>query len=139
VAEQKKPRRLKKVETVRERAEKSAARPAKPRKLHVAKKTAGKPVRLIGKVLYKLFRPLNFMLKPFRTRPARFVGRILASILLLRFIRDAWGELRQVTWPSKRETGKLALAVFIFAILFGLAIAIVDYGLDKIFRKLLLS
>ncbi len=52
---------------------------------------------------------------------------------------NAWHELKLVTWPGRKETTKLTIAVLIFAIIFGVMIALVDYGLDKIFKELLLS
>ena len=56
-----------------------------------------------------------------------------------RFFREAFQELRLVTWPGRKETWKLTTAVFVFAIVFGIAIAITDYGLDKLFRNIILK
>jgi preprotein translocase SecE subunit len=140
VAEEKrKVRRIKKTETVREKAEKAASTPPKKRRLHRATSTVSPILKLTGKYIHRVLKPLRFLLIPFKTRPARFVGRILASILMFSYIRGAWQEMREVTWPSREETWKLALAVFTFAIAFGLVIAVVDYGLDKLFRSLLLQ
>lgn len=58
--------------------------------------------------------------------------------LLPRYLREAGAELKQTEWPNRRETWKLTFAVFLFAIIFGLVIALVDFGLDKVFRKVLL-
>lgn len=52
---------------------------------------------------------------------------------------NSWREVRQVTWPSRRETWRLTLAVFIFAIIFGAMIAGVDKVLDLVFKKLILQ
>lgn len=71
----------------------------------------------------------------FRLRAVRFVGRILG----LRFIRSSWQELRLVTWPTRREGRRLTTAVVIFSVVFGALIAVVDYGLDKLFRQVLLK
>ncbi len=133
-----KKRTIRKAETVRERAEKASV-PRKPRKIHRAVGIASVPVKRAGKLVSKAASPFSFILKPFKTRPMRFVGRILSKVLLLSYFRDSWAELRQVTWPTRRETWKLSLAVFIFSLIFGLTIALVDYGLDKIFRALLLQ
>lgn len=73
------------------------------------------------------------------------VGRILGIILrplrwlAPRYFKNAWQELKQVTWPTRRETWRLTLAVFIFAIIFGLLIAGVDWILDQIFKKVILK
>ncbi len=71
----------------------------------------------------------------FRLRPIRFIGRLLG----LKFLRDSWRELRLVTWPTRRESFRLTGAVIIFSVVFGAIIAVVDYGLDKIFRQILLK
>ncbi|QQS70139.1 preprotein translocase subunit SecE [Candidatus Saccharibacteria bacterium] len=57
-------------------------------------------------------------------------------MLGLTYIRASWKELRGVTWPTFRDSVRLTTAVIIFSILFGLMIAVVDYGLDKVFKEL---
>lgn len=59
--------------------------------------------------------------------------------LIPSYFINSWREVRQVTWPNRRETWRLALAVFIFAIIFGAMIAGVDKVLDLIFKKLILQ
>lgn len=98
----------------------------------------GKVFGAIGRFLKRIFRPFRFVLRPFKTRPARFMGRILSKILLFNYFRTSWHELRHVTWPGRKETLQLTFAVFIFAISFGLMIAVVDYGLSKLFQEVLL-
>lgn len=71
----------------------------------------------------------------FRLRPVRFIGRMLG----FGYIRSSWHELRYVTWPTRREGRRLTTAVIIFSVVFGALIAIVDYGLDKLFKQLLLK
>lgn len=99
---------------------------------------AGKVFRPIGQFIKRIARPFRFLLTPFRTRPARFIGRILSKVLLINYFRDSWRELKQVTWPGRRETLQLTFAVFAFALSFGLLIAVVDFGLDKLFKEVLL-
>ncbi len=70
-----------------------------------------------------------------RLRAVRFIGKMLG----LKYIRDSWGELKLVTWPTFRESRRLTTAVIIFSVIFGLLIAIVDYGLDKLFREVILN
>jgi preprotein translocase SecE subunit len=48
------------------------------------------------------------------------------------------GELRQVTWPDRKQSRQLTLAVVMFATVFGIVVAILDYGLDKAFKKVFL-
>ena len=60
-------------------------------------------------------------------------------MLGFRYIRDSAQELRNVTWPSFRESMRLTGAVILFSVIFGALIAVVDYGLDKVFRQILLK
>ena len=87
----------------------------------------------------KLLSPLAFLLWPLKTKPARFMGRVLAVVLLINFVRSSFRELRDVVWPNRRQTTQLTLAVFVFAIVFGIIISVTDYGLDKIFKQILLK
>ena len=90
----------------------------KKRRLRSSVKGAGKP---LGKV------------KAVVSKPVKKVGRLIIP----RYFRNSWRELKEVTWPDARQTAKLTMAVVAFAAVFGVAIAIVDYGLEKIFRALL--
>ena len=131
-------RQLKKVQTVRERAERATTH-QKPRRLKRAGSVLAKPFLLIGRLLATILSPFKFLLAPFKIRPVRFIGRILYKVLLIGYFRASWNELRQVRWPNARETTKLTLAVFTFAIIFTLLISVVDYGLDKVFKALILE
>ena len=73
--------------------------------------------------------------------PDNKVGALLnKSIRIIpKYFSEAWQELKLVTWTTRKETLKLSLAVFIFATIFGGLIWIVDFGLDKIFRKVLIG
>lgn len=126
----KKVRRLKS-QTVRERADKAVKQPAKPRRLKKTAATAAKPLKAVGKLHKKeYYLPL----------PDNKLGRFLNKrrSFIPRYFREAWAELRQVTWPTRRETIKLTFAVVMFAIVFAVIIGVVDYGLDKVFRRILL-
>lgn len=122
-------------QTVRERAQ--APQPAKA-KGRVSARIA-RPAGQTARGLKRVFKPLKPLAKPFHTRPMRAIGRFLSKVLLINYIRNSWKELTQVSWPNRKETVKLTLAVFAFAIVFATIIGLVDYGLDKIFRKILLS
>ena len=123
-----KPKRrlVKKAETVREQAEKSAKAGATPKKAGVLRLTLrfiGTPFRLVGRGLARIG----------RLAPFRWLGKILWPT----YFRNSWKELKQVTWPGRRESWQLTLAVIIFSIIFGAIIAVVDYGLDKVFKQVL--
>lgn len=123
-------RRIRSTETVRDRAEKAGSEPKARRIKQVASSASGglKSVTRQGR---KEFHVIKL--------PDNRVGRFMTKsrTILPRFFHDAWDEVRQVTWPTRRETAKFTSAVLIFAITFGALIALTDYGLDKIFRKLL--
>ena len=118
-------RRLKKApESVRERAAKAseaaavAPKERQPRKIFA-------PFRAIGRVLRRVerFKPIH----------------IIGLVIVPRYLRNAWKELRQVTWPNRLETLRLTTAVIIFSVVFGILIAITDFGLDKVFKKVILK
>jgi preprotein translocase SecE subunit len=120
-----KKRRVKDPETFRERALKASEESAKPKRPSRAKKAgagaakgAAKPLRQVG-----------------RTKPARLVGKIVFPA----YFRNSLQELRLVTWPNWKQSRQLTFAVLVFAVIFGAVIAVVDYGLDKVFRNILLK
>ena len=124
-------RMVKKAETVREQAEKTAAEAGKNQKAGVLRLT----LRYIGTPFRWLGRPLRPLKKLGRLKPFRILG----YILLPKYFRNSWKELRQVTWPTRRESRQLTTAVIVFAAVFGVMIALVDYGLDKLFKQVLLK
>lgn len=131
--------RVRKTETVRERSSKAATQPVKRTRIRKTARVASTPFRLLGRLVKTVIRPFRFILRPFKSRPARFVGRILAKVFMVSYFKGAWHELRQVTWPNRKETRQLTLAVFAFAVVFSAIITAVDYGLDKIFKQVLLK
>lgn len=72
-------------------------------------------------------------------KPFRKIGHFLGLVFLPRYVRNSWVELRRVTWPSRRETWRLTFAVLAFSVAFGVLIALVDFGLDKLFREVLIK
>jgi preprotein translocase SecE subunit len=95
-------------------------------------------VRLFGLVA-AILRPFSFLLAPFRTRPARAIGRFLASVLLFRYFRNSWKELRQVQWPNARDTTKMTFAVFAFAVFFSLIVSLADWAIGNVVEKLIIN
>ena len=65
--------------------------------------------------------------------------RIIGLILLPRYIRNSWKELKLVTWPDFKTSRKLTSAVIVFAIIFGVVVAIVDLVFNKLFKNILLK
>lgn len=122
------------------RVRKSA--PVKKRPARKTTKFVFRPFLFVAKFIKKstLFigRKLSFVLRPFKTKPFRFIGRVLGKILFVSYFKASYKELKQVTWPSRRQTIQLTFAVFIFAFSIGVVIAVLDYGLNKLFEFILL-
>lgn len=115
-------------QTMRERAERAANKSQKPKTNRFAWLSR---LAVIGKPFQKLGRLKIW--KPFRV-----AGRILGRILLPRYIRNSFRELRQVTWPTRGQTFQLTTAVILFSVIFGLVVALFDFGLDKLFKQVIL-
>lgn len=130
----KKPRIRKAAPTVREKiASESQRSEGEPKKR--LRSAAAKPL-LIFKPLVLLWQLIKRVLRPLAP-----IGRPIAKVLRWiapTYFLNSWRELRQVTWPNRRETWRLTAAVFVFAIVFGAAIAVVDLGLDKLFKEVVL-
>ena len=113
------------VSTLRERSEQAQAKSGQPRRFSRAGNAASSPFRFIGRLVrplgkFKLFRAIGYILFP-------------------PYFRNSWKELRLVDWPDRTQTRRLTFAVVLFSLLFGTIIAGVDYGLDKLFRALILK
>ena len=129
-------RLVKNPETFREKSLKASVENDKPGVATRIKSSGGKLTNPIWKPTKALFTKLN-KVQPFKFifKLFRWVGLIIAP----RYVRTSWIELKQVTWPNRLKSRQLTSAVLIFAIVFGITVAIVDYGLDKAFRHILLK
>jgi preprotein translocase SecE subunit len=118
-------------QTIRERAEQAqqtAAQPAKSRHVRAAADSASRPLRGAAKI--------------FRYQPFKFIAkvlRVIGRVLVPSYFRNSWRELRLVEWPNRKQSRQLTGAVLGFAIVFGALVATVDYGLDKVFKAILLK
>jgi preprotein translocase SecE subunit len=131
-----KKRIVKNPETFRERAIKASEGSDKPKRTTRVKSAGRKVTTPVTRPIAKAVRVI-FYRKPFTwlRRPLRIIGKIL----LPSYIRQSWKELRLVTWPSWKESRDLTFAVIVFATTFGVIIALVDFGLDKLCRNVLLK
>jgi preprotein translocase SecE subunit len=76
------------------------------------------------------------------TLPIRLIWKPISWLLrhiIPPYFKNSWKEIKQVTWPSFKDTTKLTFIVLLFAMIFGGVIAAVDYGLDKVFKALILG
>jgi preprotein translocase SecE subunit len=72
-------------------------------------------------------------------KPFKAAGRFLAKYLVPPYFKNSWRELKLVTWPNRKQTRQLTFAVIVFSIVFGAVVALLDYGLDKLFKKVILN
>lgn len=72
-------------------------------------------------------------------KPVFVVLRFLGKIIWPTYFRNSFNELKGVTWPTPKMSVRLTYAVLAFAVVFGVAIALVDLVLDKVFKVLLLK
>jgi preprotein translocase SecE subunit len=116
--------------SIRERAH--AARETQPQK--------ASRLSRIGTGLKKPFGISHSFLVRFKTM--RAIGKVLkviGRILLPMYFRNSWKEIRLVTWPNRRDSRRLTLAVLGFAIVFGALVASLDYGLSHLFQSIILG
>ncbi len=126
-----KKRQLKKQPTVRERAEKTVGT-KKTRHIRRAGTVVAKPFKSAARIGRKEY---------YLPIPDNKVGRTLNKRRKVTpsYFRKSWEEVKLVKWPSRKETIKLTIAVFLFAIFFSVLVALLDFGLDKIFKQLILK
>lgn len=123
----KKPRKLK---TMRELA---AEKPASKGKSNSKKSKLLKPLKKAHNVGKKEYHPIKL--------PDNRFGRILGKRINIipKYFKESWQEIRMVTWPNRRETIRLTIAVFIFSAVFATIVASLDFVLDKVFRNLIVG
>ncbi len=54
---------------------------------------------------------------------------------ILRFFREVYGEMQKVVWPSRKQTLQYTLLVIVFSLVMAIFLGAADYGLLKIFEK----
>ena len=122
----------KKQQTVRERAQQSNTGPRRVR----VRKAAGKISTPFKKIRHHGKKEVHVV-----PLPDNKVGKVLGKRVRLTpgFVRDAWREIKLVRWPNARETIRLTIAVFIFAVVFAVIVGLIDFGLDKLFREVIIG
>ena len=135
-AVQPKKRRIKDPESFRQIAQKTITEKTTKRSKKPSHKLLSKFKNKVSVVFRTSFNKLNKL--PVFKQFFKLV-RLLGLILIPRYVRNSFQELKGVTWPSFKESLRLTYAVIIFAVVFGVSIALVDYGLGKVFKTLLLK
>jgi preprotein translocase SecE subunit len=116
--------------SLRERNIKAAEAKDKPKRIRKVASTAIKPVGKIGSAL-----KTEFHIIPQKKNPGFFTK---SRKITPKYFSDSFRELKNVTWPGRKETWKLVSAVFLFAVSIGIFIALLDYVLEIIFKKIVL-
>ncbi len=57
----------------------------------------------------------------------------------IRFFKDVWGEVKKVTWPTKKDLFKTTFAVIIFIAIFTVIVGLMDLGFGTLFQNFLKS
>ncbi|OGL31175.1 preprotein translocase subunit SecE [Candidatus Saccharibacteria bacterium RIFCSPHIGHO2_12_FULL_41_12] len=110
------------------------------REISSGKKSSFKRPKI--KIPAKLKQLKSFMGKSYHLPlPDNRVNNILSKRVRLvpNYLKNSFTELKLVEWPNRRLTISLSFAVMIFAIVFGLFVAFLDYGLDKIFKEVFIK
>jgi len=53
------------------------------------------------------------------------------------FLKDAWAELKKVTWPTRKQTLASTAVVLVVVFSVSLFLGLIDFGLTKIVKVLL--
>ena len=122
-------RKVKNPETFRERA-------LKTQEPKISNKTRANS--LLSSALNPLRTSLNKIAKIKALKPIFIVLNKIGKVIFPSYFRNSFKELKQVTWPSVSNGIKLTWAVIVFAIVFGLSISALDWGLTKVFKNILL-
>lgn len=99
---------------------------AKSKKEQAAVKEKAKKAAVKEKKARKVptvLKPLWWLLAPFRA--------------LGRYIKESFQEIRQVRWPSRKETWKMTISVIVYVILISAFIMLLDLLLTEIFNGIL--
>ena len=131
MATDQKPKRrvVKNPETFRQKAAKATEQAEKPSK-------RSRVGNVFVKILSLILLPFKFIIKKLsKYKFFRGVGYVVWPV----YFRNSVKELKLVTWPNWKQSRRLTWAVLVFAIVFGVIVAVVDFALDKIFRKILLG
>ena len=93
-------------------------------------KTAKNNLKSSAKFLAKFKKALKTIFKPFIW---------LGNKIVPKYFKNSFQEIKLVTWPNKKESRQLTSAVVVFAVVLSLIVALIDLGLDKVFKKVILK
>ncbi len=53
------------------------------------------------------------------------------------YLEEVKGELKKVTWPTRKETFSTGLAVVVLVIIISIYLGVIDFGLSRLVRVIL--
>ncbi len=72
-------------------------------------------------------------------------GKLARGVSMPRWIRaiggyfyGSWRELREVSWPTRRATWGMTLAVMVFTVVLAVFILLLDIGFEQLFKRIIL-
>jgi len=129
----KKKRIRKPKESLRERNTKAAESKGKEKRVRKAANATASTTKKVGSVLTAGY---HLTERKENNDDHGFFSK--SRSLAPRYVRNSWQEIKKVTWPGFKTTWKLVFAVFVFALVVGGFIAALDWGLEKLFREVIL-
>lgn len=122
-----------KVETVRERADKQQAKKEKQPRTRKVAAAANRPVKGVRAVLKREYHPIKL--------PANKAGRILSKRgrIIPKYFVEAGQEVKLVSWPTKRQAASMSFSVIAFSVVIAIVVRLLDFGFEKIFRGVILK
>lgn len=121
------------IESVRERADKQQAKSDRQPRHRKVSEAAVAPVRGVKSLLKKEYHPIKL--------PDSRAGNLLTKrrSAAPSYFSNSVQELKQVTWPSRKQAFSLSLAVVVFSVSIALFVQLLDYGLGKLFKEVILK
>lgn len=103
----------------------------KKRRIRASGTKTAAPLKKIRGFASKEYHPIKL--------PDNKAGRLLnkRGRIIPKYFRESWHEIRLTTWPGRKETLRLTIAVFIFSAVFAVIVAALDFVLGKLFKNLI--
>lgn len=58
---------------------------------------------------------------------------------IVNFFKEVYGELQKVVWPSRKQTIRYTAMVILFSVVVAVILGAADYGLLKLFEKIVVK
>ena len=125
-------RKRKEPETIRQKADKETEKRIKPTKKSRLKSKVSKPLSTLHKAATKEYHPIKVPEK-------KGIKHLNKKVHIIpKFLKNAWAELKLVTWPTKKEAMKLTFAVIAFSIVFAVFVQALDYIFSRVVKEIIL-